>query len=520
MRKIRDVLTYHFERKLASRQIATIVGIHHSTVGDYLERFTKADLTWPLPAEMDGTDLESLLFKKLNPPALAKPARSLINFAGVHEEMKKRGATMAALHAEWLEQVQPTDAISYSHFCRAYRAYKRSLRISMRHEEVYGENLYVDYSGQTINITDKDTGEVRVAQIFIGVLGGSGYTFSEATWTQRSRDWIGSHTRMFEYFGGVSRVVVPDNLKAAVSKADRFSPVVNESYKAMCRHYIILPFPARSYQPKDKARAEGGVLLVQRWILFRLRKRKFFTLDEANREIRVLLDQLNHKSFQKKSGSRHSRWLEHELPTLQPLPACSYEFAEWGKVRAGIDYHVKIDNHHYSVPYQMRGQELEYRLTDKAVELLSKGKSLVAYARSYQAEKTTTLDAHRPAAHQAVQGWNEETALAWAASVGPSTKTVLQEKLAQARGEFMGYRATQAMKSLTKVHGADRLEEACTYALTHNISKAADLRTVLDKRLDKLLAQDTPEAAPPNVEHENIRGAHYYDRILKTEEES
>lgn len=519
MRKIRDVLTYHFDQKLANRKIATVVGIHHSTVGDYLERFTKAEYPWPLPTEMDDTTLEKLLFQKPT-HQVVQSAKSSIDFAVTHKEMKRHGATLVALHAEWLEQGVSTAAISYSQFCRDYRAYKKSLRISMRNEEIYGDRLYVDYSGQTIGITNKDTGAVRMAQVFIGVLGGSTYTFSEATWTQRSRDWIGSHTRMFEFFGGVSRAVVPDNLKAAVSKADRFSPVINESYKAMCRYYGIVPFPARGYKPKDKAYAEGGVLLVQRWILFRLRKRKFFTLEEANREIRILLDKLNCTSFQKKTGSRHSRWLENELPTLQPLPTYPYEFAEWGKVRAGIDYHVKIDNHHYSVPYQLRGQEFEYRLTDKVVELLSKGKSLVAHQRSYQAEKTTTLDAHRPAAHQAVQGWNQEAALAWAASVGPSTKAALQEKLAQARGEFMGYRATQAMKSLAKVHGAERLEEACTYALVHNISKTADLRTVLDKRLDQLLSQDTTEASPPSVYHENIRGADYYNRILNATDES
>jgi transposase len=188
-------------------------------------------------------------------------------------------------------------------------------------------------------------------------------------------------------------------------------------------------------------------------------------------------------------------------------------------VRAGIDYHVKIDNHHYSVPYQMRGQEFEYRLTDKVVELLFKGKSVVTHERSYKVEVPTTQDDHRPAAHQAVQGWNEESALAWAASVGPGTKAVLQAKLSRARGELMGYRATQDMKSLAKVHGPERLEEACNYALVNKISKATDLRTVLDKRLDKLLSQDTLDATSPDVNHENIRGAHYYDRILKTDKE-
>lgn len=520
MRKIRDVLINHFDRRFSNRKIAPIVGMNHTTIAEYLARFNKAGLSWPLPAEMDDATLESLLF--LNPiPAVPKGAASkLIDFAEIHEELKKKGATREALHTEWLEQASPQEAISYAQFCRAYNAFKSSLRLSARQTEVYGENTYVDYSGQTINITDPDTGEVRTAQIFVGVLGGSGYAYCEATWTQRSRDWLGSHARMFEYFGGVSLVVVPDNLKAAVTKADRLFPVINESYKAMCRYYGVAPFPARGYRPKDKARAEGGVFLAQRWILFRLRKRKFFTLEESNREIRVLLDKMNLKSFQKLKGCRHSRWLEHELPTLQPLPMAPYAFAEWGKVRAGIDYHVNVDDHFYSVPYQLRGQEFEYRLTDKAVELIFRGKSVAVHQRSHQAEGTSTLDAHRHPAHQAVQGWSEVAALAWAATVGPSTQAVLRIKLSHTHGETMGYRMTQTVKSLAKVHGPDRLEEACAYALAHKISKVADLRSVLDKRLDKLLSQDTPEAASPEVNHENIRGAHYYDRILNTEKES
>jgi transposase len=519
MRKIRDVLTNHFDRRFSNRKNATIVGMNHTTIAEYLERFNKAGLSWPLPTEMDDATLEGLLFLKPSTAVPTESAANPIDFAEIHEELKKQGATLTTLHAEWEEQVSPQAAISYSQFCRGYRAFKKSLNISMRRTEVYGENVYVDYSGQTLDITDATTGEVRTAQVFIGVLGGSNYTYCEATWTQRSRDWIGSHTRMFEYFGGVPRVVVPDNLKAAVTKPDWFSPVINESYKVMCRHYGIAPFPAHPYKPKHKARAEGGVLLAQRSILFRLRKRKFFSLEEANREIRVLLDKLNHEPFQKLTGSRHSRWLESELPTLQPL-AVAYEFAEWGKARAGVDYHVKIDNHHYSVPFEMRGKEIEYRLTDKAVELIFKGKSVAVHQRSYQAECTTTLDAHRPPGHQAIQGWTEEAALSWAATVGPSTQAVLRIKLSHTHGETMGYRMTQSVKSLAKAHGADRLEEVCAYALAHKISNMPDLRAILDKRLDKLLSQDTSDVASPDVEHENIRGADYYDRILNTEKES
>lgn len=515
MRQIRDVLTYLFERRLSKRKISQIVGIHRSTVITYLDRFRQSGLTWPLPAELDDVALERLLFPNdVERCAFADD----INFAHIHAEMQKRGATLAVLYAEWLEQTTSPKPISYSQYCKRYSRYKKSLRISMRRTEVFGENAYVDYSGMTINIMDRMTGKARPAQVFIGVLGGSNYTYCEATWTQRSRDWIGSHARMFGFFGGVPYVVVPDNLKAAVAKADRLAPEVNQSYQAMCRYYGIVPLPARAYRPKDKPRAEGGVLLAQRWILFVLRRRTFFSLEEANREIRERLDQLNRKPFQKLAGSRYSRWLEHELPTLQPLPAAPYEFAEWGKVRAGVDYHVRIDGHSYSVPYQLRGKEFDYRMTDKAVELILNSQPVATHPRSFEVDQATTLATHQAPAHRAMQ-WNRDAALAWAASVGPNTVAVLNAKIEKVKGAIMGYRVTQTMQSLLKAHGAVRLEEACTYAFAHNITLGVDLRNVLDKRLDRLFAQESPAASPANIDHPNIRGAQYYDRLLATDEE-
>ncbi len=515
MRHIRDVLIYLFDRRLSKQQAAAVAGIHRSTVTEYLERFTKAGLTWPLPADLDDSTLEYLLFPA---PNARKRTTLAIDFASIHAEMRKRGATLSILHAEWLEQAPADQQLGYSQFCRQYGAYKRSLRISMRRAEVYGETAYVDYSGMTIGITNPVTGEIRTAQVFIGVLGGSNYTYCEATWTQRSRDWISSHVRMFEYFGGASRVIVPDNLKAAVTKADRIAPVLNETYNAMCRYYGAVPFPARARRPQDKSRAEGGVLLAQRWILFRLRKHKFFSLEDANRAIRSLLHKLNHKPFQKLAGSRYSRWMEHELPTLLPLPAAPYEYAEWGKVRAGLDYYVKIDCHYYSVPYELRGKEVEYRLTDKVLELIVKGRSVVTHQRSYAAEQVTILDEHRHPSHKAVQQWSEDEALSWAGSIGPNTQAVLRIQLTKAIGYHMGYRITQAMKSLAKIHGDTRLEEACAYALPHKITKMPDLRSILDKKLDRLLSPSPHCKAIPDNEHENIRGASYYERLLGKEE--
>jgi transposase len=520
MRKIRDVLNYTQKKRFSVRKISKITGVNRTTVTEYQERFAKSDLSWPLPADMDDTALEAALFPPIVATDLPEEAMH-IDFAYIHEELKKDGATLASLHAEWEEEDSAKHVLSYSQFCRRYRTYRRSLNISMRKTEVYGEVAYVDYSGMTIDITMPDTGEIKAAQIFIGVLGGSNYTYCEATWTQRSRDWLSSHVRMFMYFGGVPRNIVPDNLKAAVTKADRYFPVVNETYQAMCRHYGVIPFPARPGKPKDKPRAEAGVLLAQRWILFALRKRKFFSLEEANHEIRILLQHLNHKPFQKRIGSRFSRWQEHELPALQLLPAIPYEIAEWGKVRAGIDYHVLIEGHSYSVPYQLRGREFEYRMTDKAIDLIYKGKTVVLHARSDAVEKATTLDGHRPPAHQAVQQTDDD-ALAWATGVGPSTLAVMQLQLQKGNWHLIGYRTMQSMKSLAKAYGGSRLEDACTYALAHKITSVPDIRNILSKQLDKLFPPDTStasNAAVHEVAHENIRGAQYYDRILNSDEE-
>lgn len=514
MRKIRDALVYSFDQRLSSRKVGQIIGTHPSTVCSYLIRFKESGLAWPLSEELDDATLE----KKLFPSDVVRGHVSEhdIDFAYVRNELKKRGATRAVLYSEWLEQTSMSVPIGYQQYCKLYKKYEKSLRLSMRRTELFGENCYVDYSGMTINICNRNTGEERPAQVFIGVLGGSSFTYCETTWTQRIRDWISSHVRMFEYFGGVSRILVPDNLKAAVTKADRFEPDINPSYQALCRYYGIAPLPARSKKPKDKARAEGAVLLAQRWILFSLRKHTFYSLEEANRKIRELLNQLNDKPFQKLDGSRHSRWLEHELPTLQPLPAQPYEFAEWGKVRAATDYHVHIDGHSYSVPYQLRGKEFDYRLTDKVVELIFSGQSEAVHPRSFERDQATTQASHRPQEHRAMQ-WDRDEALAWAFAIGPNTAAVLQAKLEKVSGVLMGYRATQSMKSLLKAHGQGRLEEVCAYATANGITKGADLRNVLDKRLDRLFAQDPTSSQTPAMDHHNIRGAHYYDNLLSTD---
>ena len=517
MRRIRDVLTCLFENKLSERATSSYTGINRTTVSDYKTRFTHSALTWPLSAWLDDAALEQALYSDAVPAT--RQARKDIDFAPLHIEMRKKGATIAVLFDEWRQATPNEGHVSYSQFCRLYGQFKQSLRISLRQTCVDGELAFVDYAGPTMTVHDPQTGSIRTAQIFIGVLGGSSYTFCEATWSQKSQDWIESHCRMFEFFCGVPRVVVHDNLRSAVTKADRLSPVINESYAAMCRYYRSHPFAARAYRPKDKAKAEVGVLIAERWILFRLRKRKFFSLPELNSAIRELLDQINMKPFQKMPGSRFGNWIETEKQSLQPLPAKRYEFAEWGKVRAGLDYHVTVDKHTYSVPNKFRGEELEFRLTTTALELFLKNKGVTTHLRSYEEGETTTLKAHRTKAHNAIVEWSPLESLEWAREVGPAMETLLAAQLQKLNNYLFGYRTTQAMKKLLNLYGQTRLEEACSYAVKNKVSGSKSLRNILAKNLDRLLAQGLDQDVDASVQsptpvHENIRGAEYYDLIL------
>lgn len=518
IQKVRDAMRCIFEQNSSIREASRLSGLSRCAVSKYVKQLALAEMTWELIDNADEIKLASILNPPINP--LAKNQHN-IDFGAVHEELKQKGATLAVLHDEWLSSTPDENHISYSHFCRAYTKYKKSLRISLRLTHVYGEMALVDYAGKTVTVTYIHTGEERTAQIFIGVLGGSNYTFCEATWSQKLRDWIESHGRMFEYFQGVPKMVVHDNLKSAVTKADRVSPILNESYRQMCRHYGTYPFPARALKPKDKPQAEGAVLLVSRWILFRLRKHKFFSLAELNGAIQELLVKLNARPFQKLPGSRLINWQTYEKAALQPLEAEKYQFAEYGVTRAGLDYHVCVDRHYYSVPYHLREQQFNYRLTPTSLELIYKGKCIVTHQRSFEIGAATTLDAHRPPAHSAVAGWTQENALNWANSIGPSTSLFLETLLNKVNNYLMGYRIEQAIKRLQKTFGDKRLEQAAFFALQNKVTNSEGLRKILSGKLDlafRVERTDQEDVVHDKVlitDHKNIRGADYYSQLLQ-----
>ena len=504
MRKIRDVLRLTYEDQMSQRNIKKTLGISRTAISDYLARAQTAGLTWPLDEEVDDCELEKILFP--NPARKIHSSIQKPDWIEIHEELKIKGSTLEQLHLEYL--VIHPKGMGYSRFCTLYREFKTTLKRSLRQVHRAGEKVFVDYAGPTVPIHNMVNGEIKFAQIFVGVLGASNYIYADAVWNQRKENWIASHVRMFEHFGGVPLMVICDNLKSAITKPSRTEPIVQTSYKNMASHYGTSIFPARTYKPKDKAKAEGGVLIVERWILFRIRKQIFTSLAELNAKIKELLLDVNNRSFQKLPGSRMTAFNQLDKPALKPLRAEPYEYTEFHKVRAGFDYHVRIDSHFYSVPHALVNTHLEARLTASTIEILHAGKRVASHPRSYSIGKTTDSN-HMPDSHRHFDRWNVENELAWGLSVGPNTHAFLETLFSKSSHRDFGYRWANFVKKLFREYGDERLEAACKLAIEVGANKTSNLHSILKNNLDQQKSR-IARINEASFEHENIRGADYY----------
>ena len=419
MRKIREVMRLH-AAGLTGRQIAQSAGMARSTVAECLRRAGEAGLVWPLPESLTETTLEQRLYPATAPACDPRP---VADWTWVQRELHRKGVTLQLLWQEYREQ--HPEGYRYSRFCDLFRQWQRRIDVVMRQEHRAGEKLFVDYAGQTVDIVDRQTGAIRRAQIFVAVLGASSYCFAEATWTQGLPDWLGSHVRVLEWLGGCPVVLVPDNLRSGVSRPHRYEPDINPAYQALADHYGMAVVPARVRKPRDKAKAEAGVLLVERWILACLRQQVFFSLDQLNGEIAQRLGPLNERAFRKLPGSRRSTFEQLDQPALRPLPAQRYEFAQWKKARVGIDYHVEFDGHYYSAPYALARQAVELRITASVLEVLHRGQRVASHVRSLRRGGHTTVTAHMPEAHQRQREWTLERLLRWAEKSGPATAAAI-----------------------------------------------------------------------------------------------
>ena len=507
MRKLKEVLRLRFELGLGQRQIARSCSIGQATVSGYLNRAQGAGVGWPLPDGWDDKQLEEALFgRPLR--CVYEHRKPLPDWAHIYEELQRHSHLTLQLVWEEYRQEHP-DGYGYSRFSELYQRWRRQVDVVLRQEHRAGEKLFVDYAGATIPIYDPLGGPTRPTSIFVAVLGASSYAYAEATWSQELENWIGSHIRTFEFLGGVPKLVVPDNTRAGVNRACRYEPDLNRTYHEMAMHYGVAVLPARPYKPRDKAKVENGVQVVQRWIVAALRHRRFFSLAELNEAIRELLHKLNQRPFRKRSGCRATLFAELDRPALQPLPVERYEFHQWATARVNIDYHVEFERHYYSVPYTLTGQLVEIRATITTVEIFHRGERIASHARSRQLYQATTNPEHRPKSHQQHLAWPPSRLLHWAQSVGPATAHLFAAILESKPHPEMGYRSCLGILRLGQRYSTARLEAAATRALASGACSYHSVKSILERSLDRQ-PFEASETRPP-LEHDNIRGASYFD---------
>lgn len=506
MRKIKEVLRLGLAEGLSCRLVGQATSMPTTTVFDYLARARAAGLSWPLPEGTDDDALERLLFRL---PAAPAEGRPLPDWAEVDRELRsKKNVTLALLHLEYKER-QP-DGYQYSQFCRHYHAWRGTLDLVMRQEHKAGERCFVDWAGQSVPIFDGATGAISfAAQIFVAVLGASSHTYAEGFPSQELEYWISGHVRAFEAWGGSPRIVVPDNPRTGVTKAHRYEPILNRSYEEMAAHYGVAVLPARPRKPRDKAKAEVGVQVVQRWILARLRKRRFFSLAELNTAIAELLVGLNAKPFRKMEGSRKSRFEELDRPALGPLPQTRYEYATWKSAMVSIDYHIEVDHHYYSVPHRLAREKVEVRLSAMTVEIFHRGNRQASHLRSLVRGGYTTLSEHMPESHRRHLEWTPGRIVRWAEESGPQTAALVAAVLESRPHPEQGYRSCLGIMRLGKRYGEGRLEAACARALRVRALSYRSVESILKTGLDReALPVPLPERTPR--EHDNVRGPAYY----------
>jgi transposase len=483
------------------------VKVARSTIAEYIDKSTAIGLSWDQVQGLTEGELERMLFPLLPGPSTANGVRLLPDWAEVNEELRQhRSLTLLRVWEEYRQQ--HPDGYGYSRFHFHYSRWKKKQGLVMRQQHRAGEKLFIDYcDGPKINSA---SGQLIETQIFVAVWGVSNYTFVQATLSQDLRNWVKSHVAAFDYFGCVAHILVPDNLKSGVSRACRYEPDLNPTYQDMAIHYGTAVVPARPYKPRDKAKVENGVLLVQRWILAALRKRTFYGVAELNAAMAELLEKLNAKVMRKIGKSRRQMFEALDRPAALPLPVTAYEYATWSKATLGLDYHILADKHHYSVPCQLVGQEVHIRVSANTVEVFHNGVRVASHARSTVIGGTTTDPAHMPRSHREHAGMNLEVARSWAQMTGPAT-TKLLEKIWQRHNQSVSALGTfRGIYRLAMTYGSDRMECAATRALTYGNYTYASIKRILSCGLDQKSLNNKNGSAEMLPSHENVRGSQYY----------
>src|SRR3989475_3055212 len=508
MRKIREVLRLRFELRLGQRAIARACSISQSTVHEYLNRAAAAGVVWPLGEEWDEQRVEQALFGERQ-VVKRLPEQVLPDFPALHSQLQQHRHLTLQLAWEEYRQIHP-EGYGYSRFCELYQRWRGKQDVVLRQEHQPGEKGFIDWAGATIPVHDAVTGEVWPASLFVMVVGASSYTYAEATRDQQLTAWLSAHMHAFEYFRGMPRLLVPDNPRTGVSRACRYDPDLNPTYQEFAMHYGVGVVPARPYRPRDKAKVEVGVQVVERWIVAALRHRQFFRLEDLNRAIRELLERLNQRPFRKREGSRASVFAALERNALRPLPAEPFDMSQWSRARVNIDYHVAFDANFYSVPYTLVHELVEVRATPTTVEIFHKGQRVASHLRGRGRGQVCTEKEHRPKSHQAHLEWTPSRMVHWAEQIGPNTAQLFARILAEKPHPEMGYRSCLGIIRLAEKYSAARMEAAADRALLTGACRYQSVKSILKNSLDQQPLTASPSLPPPPP-HDNIRAAEYFE---------
>ncbi len=503
MRKIRQVLRLALEQGASYRRIEESIGVGRDAIDSYVKRFKAAGLSWPLDELLDDAGLEARLFPSTH---AIRSERPMPDFGLVHIEMREKGkgATIKAQHEKYLEE--NPDGLKLSRFTELYGRYVAKIDVYLRHTHVAGAQTQVDFTGSTLKIYLPDSEQPRKAQIFVGVLPASQYIYGEAIWSQTIPDWIAAHVRMFENFGGVTDVVVCDNLKSGVTKAHLREPVINAIYQNFADHYDTMVVPARAYTPRDKGSVENSVLIVTRKVLYKLRHRKFTSLEEANSAVQDEVKKLNSAKFAKFDATRQGLLDSIDRPALRPLPMTPFEYAEFRRVRIGLNYQFEHEGQWYSVPHTLAREEVDLRITLRVIEVSFNGRRVCTHQRVTIPGDPKVLPEHQPPSHRYISDFSDERAFEWAESIGQSTKALLIASFKSLRSREQKYRFMGSMKKLAEQYGQSVLDAACIHALEIGAFRIEHINSILVNRNHK--ADEGQEA---DFTHKNIRGGKEYE---------
>lgn len=493
---------------LSVRALSRALSLSVGAVSKYLRAVRRCGIEAGEAETLSEPELELRVF---GPTPAAKPGAFVApDCAWIHGELKRhRHVTLQLLWEEY-EGRYGVAAYRRSAFCQIYRCWEKRLKRSMHQRHFAGEKLFVDYAGRTVPIYGVRGEEAFRAHLFVSAMGASGCAYAEATRSESLPDWLASHVRALQFYGACPSIIVPDNPKVGVTKADRYEPELQKSYEEMASHYRAVIIPARPYRPKDKSRVELTVLLVCRWVLARLRHQRFFSLDELNAAIRPLLADLNARAFQRLPGSRRSVFEALDWPAMRALPATPYVFAEWKERTVAFDYHVDIDRHYYSVPHALVGHSVWARFSASTVEVFFRAERVATHVRSYQRGAHTTLAEHMPKSHRAHAEWTPKRLIHWGVSIGAHTGAVVEHLLRSKPHPEQGYRACLGLLNLSREYGEGRLEAASALAVRLGSPTRKSVKSILDSGRDLRPAILTETLALELPAHGNVRGPGYY----------